>query len=121
VVAVYENVSGNGSVVGGVVAPEVQEVDGEAYEVCRSSGKMCVWSSISGLASYGGSGRTEGLQVAETFGELGGICCYEKQRREGMRGCKKQIEIDGERKGILGLSVPDKIIAGGWTDGGASA
>jgi hypothetical protein len=33
-----------------------------------------------------------------------------------MRRCKKQREIDGERKGSLGLSILDEIVVGGWID-----
>jgi hypothetical protein len=54
-------VSGDGSVVGGVVSLVVPEVDGEAYEVRRSSRKICAWSLVSVMASYCGCERMEGL------------------------------------------------------------
>jgi hypothetical protein len=53
-----------------------------------------------------------GLQVATTFGELGGVRCYAKWRGKSMRRCGKMREIEGKEKGVLILSVPDEDVVG---------
>jgi hypothetical protein len=58
-VAGEEEDGGSGTVFDGVVAPEVLEVDGDAYRVRWCSAGACAWSLVLAVDSCGVSGRTE--------------------------------------------------------------